>query len=149
MRPGIALYGGSPFDEDDPRLKPVAALRTPILQVRTIKPGETVGYSASKAFDAPTRLATLMLGYGDGFPRSGSNKGHVVIKGQRAPIVGRVSMDMISLDITKLSDEVHAGDEAEFFGPNHSLFEAAMACGTLPYEMLTSLGGRIQRRYHA
>ena len=147
IRPGIALYGGSPFDHDEPRLKPVAALRAPVIQMRDAEPGETVGYDGTHHVDSNARLATIALGYGDGFPRSGSAKAAASINGDLAPVVGRVSMDLISLDVSALKHAVKTGDVATFFGEKVSLFEAATACGTIPYEMLTSIGSRVDRRY--
>ncbi len=147
IRPGIALYGGSPFDVDEPRLKPVAALRAPVVQLRDIAPGETVGYGASFKATAPTRLATVALGYGDGMPISGSGRVHAMIAGTRARVAGRISMDLITLDITNHKNPIKTGDIATFFGEEISLFETAKACNTNAYELLTGLGGRADRRY--
>ena len=146
-RPGIALYGGSPFDDDDARISPVASLRAPIVQLREISAGETVGYDATFTAGSARRLATVALGYGDGFPRAGSGKAAAEINGERAQIAGRVSMDLISLDITNLKTPVKTGDIATFFGDEVSLFEAAKSCDTISYELLTGLGGRVDRRY--
>lgn len=151
IRPGIALYGASPFEEDEPRLKPVAALKAPIIQVRRAAAGESVGYGATQALEKPSLLATAALGYGDGFPRSGSggeNEGALAfVNGGRAPVIGRVSMDLIVLDVTNLPHNTGPGDVAEFFGPNLSIHETAAACKTISYELLTGLGGRVDRRY--
>ena len=147
VRPGVALYGGSPFDADEPRLKPVAALRAPVLQIRNAKLGETVGYGATGKIDKPVRLATIALGYGDGFPRAGSNSASAYIGGVQAPILGRVSMDLIVLDVTEAPEPVRPGDIAEFFGPNLPIHKAAQDCRTISYELLTGLGGRVDRRY--
>jgi alanine racemase len=147
LRPGIALYGGSPFDADDARIKPVARLRAPVVQVRDLAPGETVGYGATFRASKPVRTATVALGYGDGFPRAGAGRAQAFLAGQRAPIAGRVSMDLISLDVTHLKTKVQVGDIATFFGDEIRLFETASACGTIGYELLTGLGGRIDRRY--
>ncbi len=147
IRPGIALYGGSPFDVDEPRLKPVAVLRAPVVQIRDIAPGETVGYNASFKAIAPTRLATVALGYGDGMPTSGSGRVQAMIAGTCARVAGRISMDLISLDITNHKNSIKTGDVATFFGEEISLFEAAKSCNTSAYELLTGLGGRVDRRY--
>ena len=146
-RPGIALYGGSPFDKDDARIKPVVTLKAPIIQIRTLEPGESVGYGATFVAKRPTRIAVAAIGYADGVPVAGSGKIEAALNGERAPIAGRVSMDLICLDVTSLKNPPQAGDIAEFFGPTISLFEAACACGTIPYELLTGLGGRVDRRY--
>ena len=100
-RVGIALYGGSPFDTDDHRLAPVAALKAPVVQLRHARPGETVGYGATHKVETPSLLATIALGYGDGFPRTASSRAFAFVNGALAPIVGRISMDLITLDITK------------------------------------------------
>ncbi len=147
LRPGIALYGGSPFDADDRRIKPVAKLRAPVVQLRSLSPGETVGYDATFKALKSARTATVALGYGDGFPIAGSGRAQAVLAGQRAPIAGRVSMDLISLAISHLKTDVQVGEIATFFGDQIRLFEAASACRTTSYEMLTGLGGRIDRRY--
>lgn len=147
LRVGTALYGGTPFDFDEPRLAPVAFLRAPVVQIRTALPGETVGYAASHAISKPTQLATVALGYGDGFPRAGSGQAEAFIGDIRAPVAGRISMDLTSLDITNAKNPIKTNDIATFFGEGVSLFEAACACGTIPYELLTGLGGRVDRRY--
>ncbi len=146
-RVGVALYGGSPFDVDDARIKPVATLNAPIVQIREIAPDETVGYGATFTAQKPTRIATAALGYGDGFPTGGSNRAEAAVAGARAKIAGRVSMDLIGLDVTALKTPPQVGETAEFFGQSVPLFEAARACGTVPYELLTGLGGRVDRRY--
>ena len=145
VRPGIALYGGSPFDNDDPSIRPVAALRAPILQVRNLPAGETVGYGATFTARAPTRIATVALGYGDGFPRAAEGKGAAVVNGERAPVAGRVSMDFVTLDVTALKNPPKEGDIAEFFGPGLRLHDAAAATGRVAYDLLTGLGGRVDR----
>lgn len=147
VRAGIALYGGSPFDKDDLAIRPVAALRAPVLQVRSLAAGETVGYGATYAAASPVRIATIALGYGDGYPRAAMARGSAVIAGERAPIAGRVSMDFITLDVTALKNPVKVGDIAEFFGPALRLFEAAKAEERVAYDLLTGLGGRVDRRY--
>ena len=151
IRPGIALYGASPFEEDEPRLKPVAALKAPIVQTRRAAAGESVGYGAPHRLERPSLLATAALGYGDGFPRSGSGtrtEGALAfVNGGRAPVVGRVSMDLVTLDVTNMQHNTGPGDIAEFFGPNVSIHDTAGACKTISYELLTGLGGRVDRRY--
>ncbi len=146
-RPGVALYGGSPFDQDDARIKPVVTLNAPIVQLRTIDAGESVGYGATFVAKRRTRIAVAAIGYADGVPVAGSGKIEAALNGVRAPIAGRVSMDLICLDVTDLKDPPQLGATAAFFGDGVSLFEAAQACGTIPYELLTGLGGRVDRRY--
>jgi len=146
-RVGIALYGGSPFDNDAPRIKPVATLNAPVVQVREISGGDSVGYGATYTAAEPAIIATVALGYGDGFPTAGSNSAAAAINGDRAKIAGRVSMDLIGLDVTHFKKPPKPGDIAEFFGAAVPLFETARACGAIPYELLTGLGGRVDRRY--
>lgn len=146
-RIGVALYGASPFEVDEPRLKPVVFLKAPIIQIRELAAGDTVGYNATFVASKPTRIAVAALGYGDGFPTSGSNRAEAEIHGARAPVAGRISMDLICLDVTSVNQSVEVGDVAEFFGREISIFEAAKACRCIPYELLTGLGGRVDRRY--
>ena len=147
-RPGISLYGGSPFDDDDARIKPVAALRTRIVQIRDIKAGESVGYGATRIFQSSARLATVSLGYGDGFPRAGSReRAKAFVNDEFAPVVGQISMDLISIDISHLRKPAKVGDIVEFFGPSLSLHQAGANFSAGPYELLTGLGARVDRRY--
>jgi len=147
VRPGIALYGGSPFDSDDARIKPVVSLRAPVVQLRELAPGETVGYGATFTAQRPTRIAVVALGYGDGYPRGAAGAGAAIVNGERAPIAGRVSMDFITLDVTDLKNPVKLHDYAEFFGTGLRLHEVAAASGRVAYDLLTGLGGRVDRRY--
>lgn len=147
IRAGIALYGGTPFEIDDERIKPVVTLKAPVVQMRDIAPGETVGYGAIFTASRPTKVATLAIGYGDGFPRAGAGRASVVIHGERAPLIGRVSMDFITVDVTDLKNPPKLHDIAEVFGPSLRIHEAAQNCGMVPYDLLTGLGGRIDRRY--
>ena len=147
VRPGVALYGASPFDQDEPRLHPVAALSARIIQIRNAAAGETVGYGATCMLERPSVIATVSLGYGDGFPRAASNRAAALVGGARAPVAGRISMDLITLDATDLPAMPRIGDAAMFFGTGLSIHEAAAACNTISYELLTGLGGRVDRRY--
>lgn len=146
VRPGIALYGASPFDAPDPRLRPVARLTAPVVQLREINAGETVGYGATFAATKRMRLATVALGYGDGLPRAAGSRGSAFLGGALRPILGRVSMDLIVLDVSG-AGAIAIGDRAEFFGPNHPAEQAAAAAGTMAYELFTGLGRRVARRY--
>jgi alanine racemase len=145
VRPGIGLYGGGPAPATGEALRTVVTLTASVLQVRTVQAGETVGYGCTWTANGPTQLATIGIGYADGYLRSASNRGHVVVQGQKRPVVGRVSMDLIVVDITGLS--VASGDDIEVIGPNMPLSEAAGAMGTIDYEILTRLGARLERRY--
>lgn len=145
IRPGIGLYGGGPVPPRGRQLATVLTLSTPVLQVRTIGPGETVGYGASFAATAPTQLATIGIGYADGFLRAASNRGYAVIQGEKRPILGRVSMDLVVLDVTGLS--VTQGDPVELIGAAMPLGEQAAAMSTIDYELLTRIGSRVRRVY--
>lgn len=145
IRPGIGLYGGGPPPAKGPRPRNVVTLTAPVLQVRDIKKGESAGYGRTWTAPSDASLATIGLGYADGYLRSASNKGHVVVGGRKRPIVGRVSMDLIIVDVTGLS--VSPGDDIEIIGPNMPLAEVAGAMGTIDYEILTRLGSRLERSY--
>lgn len=157
LRLGVGLYGVNPHDAGVSAVKPVATLTAPVIQLREIGAGETVGYGASFVARRATTLAAVSLGYGDGYPRAGSNRGKAALGGAACPIAGRVSMDLIVLDATDAPRRPKVGDRAEFFGPALSIDEAAAACGTISYELLTAIGGlarpieglgaRVRRRY--
>ena len=145
VRPGISLYGGGPRGRPDPRIRPVATFEVPILQVRTALPGETVGYGATHTVERPTRIGIIAAGYADGVLRSGSNQAFAAFEGRRCPVLGRVSMDLLAID---MGDAAAApGDLIQLLGPDVPLDEAAARAGTIPYELLTRLGPRAQRRY--
>lgn len=146
-RPGYALYGGNPTAGPNP-MRPVVSLRARILQVRRVDSPTTVGYGASHRVRGPTRLATLGLGYADGFQRALSNRGRLHYRGQPLPIVGRVSMDLTVVDVSALPEaEAQAGTLLDVLGPDQDLDALARDCGTIGYELLTQLGRRYQRAY--
>ncbi len=145
VRPGICLYGGGPEGRPDARLKPVATLNAEILQLRDVPAGESVGYSRGFIADTPRRIGTCGAGYADGIARSNSPAGQVWVAGTLRPILGRVSMDVIAVDVTGL--DVSLGDSVELFGPNRLLDDAASAAGTISYELLTSITARVPRCY--
>ncbi len=137
VRPGVALYGANPQNSAQNLMQTAAILTAKVLQVRRIDSGESVGYAATFRAKRPTMLATVALGYADGIPRTLSNKGAAAIHGARAPIVGRVSMDAVILDVTEI--EVNPGDTAELLGETVTLGEVAASAGTNEYEILTRL----------
>jgi alanine racemase len=143
IRPGVGIYGGGPAPPSGPGPKPVVTLTAPVLQVRKATRGETVGYGATWTAQRDYTLATVGLGYADGFIRAASNRGKAFVAGQKRPIVGRVSMDLIVVDVTGL--EVTPGDDIEFLGPNMPLSEVAGSMNSIDYEVLTRLGGRVER----
>jgi alanine racemase len=144
VRPGIALYGGNPQPGTSNPFRPVARLTARILQLRCVDKGESVGYGATFHTERPTPLATVCLGYADGLMRAIGNRGAGAIDRIRAPVAGRVSMDLITLDVTGIAAAA-VGAEVEFIGDTISLEEAAAAAGTANYEILTSLGSRFPR----
>jgi len=152
VRPGIAIYGGNPTPALANPMQAVALLEGTILQTRTVHAGETVGYGATWQASRETRIAVLGAGYKDGVPRalsSGNNTTppQIFLGGRRCPIIGRVSMDMMAIDVTDLPHAVSRGDCAEILGPNILIDEAAGWAGTISYELLTRLGSRYARLY--
>ena len=152
-RPGYALYGGNPMPGRPNPMRPVVTLTAAIQQIRSIEAGMSCGYNAQWTARRPTRLATLLIGYADGLPRGAGATdarpgAEVAVAGRRAPLVGRVSMDLTIIDVTDLpEDAVRVGDPVEFFGPSVDLDEFATRSGTIGYHLLTSLGPRHQRDY--
>jgi alanine racemase len=145
VRPGICLYGSGPTGRPDARIAPVATLLVDILQVRDVPTGESIGYSRGFIADRPMRVATCAAGYADGILRSYSPEGQVWVGGEMRPMLGRVSMDVIAVDITGL--DVSPGDQVEVFGANRLLDDAAAASRTIAYELLTGIMPRVPRRY--
>ncbi len=147
-RPGIALYGGAPTGGGENPMEPVVRLDVAVVQVRTVPLGTRVGYSATHTTTGETRLATIAAGYADGLPRSLSGRGAVYCDGVRLPIVGRVSMDSITVDVTALQDNrLTLGSRVEVLGPNQTLEDLARDAGTISYEILTGLRHRYRRHY--
>jgi alanine racemase len=148
VRPGIGLYGGNPFASRPNPMAPVVTLTAPILQLREIGEPQTVGYGATYVASPPARLAIVGVGYADGYPRSLGNRGVAAVGGARVPVVGRVSMDLIAVDVGSLPrDRVRVGDPVELIGPTIGVDEVAAAAGTISYEILTGLGRRLKRDY--
>ncbi|HRE33252.1 MAG TPA: alanine racemase, partial [Candidatus Berkiella sp.] len=147
VRLGIGLYGIDPTAEINDQLKSVVTLKSVISQVKHLKPGETVGYGRwGKANQAMT-IATIAIGYADGFSRSFSKGvGKVWVGGQRAPVIGNVCMDMTMIDITGI--EAREGDEVIIFGEQLSVQEVAASIKTIPYEILTSTSERVKRVFY-
>ncbi len=145
VRPGISLWGGGPEGRPDPRIRPVATFSAPVLQVRQVPPGESVGYARGKVADQPLSVATVGAGYADGVMRATSPRGQVFVAGALRPILGRISMDALAVDVTGL--DVAEGDRVELFGPNRPIDDAARDTGTIAYELLTSVGSRVDRTY--
>jgi alanine racemase len=147
-RPGIALYGGNPFSDRPNPMEGVAVLTAPILQLHDVGEPEPVGYGATYVANPPARIAVVGIGYADGYPRSLGNNGTAAVQGRRVPVVGRVSMDLIAIDVGALPrDAVAVGDAVELVGPAIAVDEVAAAAGTISYEILTGLGARLIREY--
>lgn len=145
-RPGMALYGLNPAPEVANPMRPVISLSARILQVKKIRKGETVGYGASFRAANDMTVATVALGYADGFLRALGNRGALWHNGIACPVIGRVSMDLVTVDVTAASS-VKAGDFIEVIGPHQSADDLAAAAETIGYEILTSLGSRYRRVY--
>lgn len=143
-RPGVALYGVGPENE----IVPVLTLSARVIQVRDIDKGAAVGYGGTYVAEGPMRVATIAVGYADGWFRSLSNKGSAFFGDTRLPIIGRVSMDSITLDVSALPEgTLKLGSLVELIGPHQRLEDVARDCDTIPYEILTALGNRYARVY--
>ncbi len=148
VRPGAALYGINPTPSRPNPMRGVVTLRAPILQVRGVDAPMTVGYGATHAIAGKGRVAAVALGYADGFRRSLGNKGQARIGDYLVPVIGRISMDLITLDVSAVPDRVaHPGAMVELIGPHCTVDQIAADAGTIGYEILTGLGPRIERVY--
>ena len=148
VRAGAALYGLAPLNNQSNPMRQVIRLQAKILQVRRVDDGDSVGYGATRRFDGPARLATIGVGYADGYMRSLSNRGAVHVGGAEAPIVGRVSMDLAVIDVTGLPEgATQVGAPVDLLGPQQTADELGERAGTIGYEVLTSLGRRYRRTY--
>lgn len=153
VRAGIAAYGLYPSDEvkkENVPLKPAMELVSHVAHVKTIEPGTAVSYGGTFVSDRPMRIATIPVGYGDGYPRSLSGKGCVLIHGRRAPILGRICMDQFMADVTEIP-EVSFGDKVTLVGRNGNevlaVEDLSNLCGRFNYELICALGKRIPREY--
>jgi alanine racemase len=148
VRPGLALYGISPLPAFQQSLQPVMTLKTRITLVRDVGPGRGISYGRDFITEKPMRIATLAMGYADGYPRQTSNKGaQVLIRGQRCPILGRITMDQFMVDVTDLPRDVAPGEEVVLFGRQGddeiTVGEVAAWAGTITWDVLTRLGKRV------
>lgn len=145
VRPGIGIYGAA--DIDGISLRPAGRFTTRISQVKRVRSGEPVGYGCADISDSDRVIAILPVGYADGLSRKmGNRNGRLFIKGKKVPVIGNVCMDMCMADITGI--DAVTGDEAEIFGENISIGEVAKICQTIPYEILTSIPGRVKRVFY-
>ena len=148
VRPGAALYGLNPMPGRPNPMTQVVRLQGKIVQVRDVDSPMTVGYGATHRVEGKRRLATVAVGYADGWFRSLSNRGHGMIGGMKVPVVGRVSMDLTTFDVTEVPAELaHPGALIELIGPGHSVDDLAAEAQTIGYEILTALGRRHHRRW--
>lgn len=151
LRPGIMLYGATPFAELDAAtlgLRPVMSLEAQLIGLRDIAAGESVGYGATWVAERPSRIGTVSCGYADGYPRHAPSGTPVIVRGQRVPLVGRVSMDMLTVDLSDVADAA-LGDTVELWGAHLPVDEVARAAGSIGYELLTKVTARVPRRYRS
>jgi alanine racemase len=150
VRPGLLLYGVSPITNTlgaEFGLAPVMTLRSRLIAVKNVAVGEQVGYGGTWTAARPTRLAVAAIGYGDGYPRSLGSGAPVLVNGERAVLAGRVSMDMIGIDVTGLRTGVQVGDPVVLWGPELPVEEIARHAGTIPYELLCGISQRVAVDY--
>lgn len=154
VRPGLSLFGVEPGPGIAPDLRPAMRMRTEVVALRDLSPGDSAGYGSTWTARRPSRIATIPLGYADGLSRALSNKGHVLVRGRRAPIVGAISMDLTMVDVTDLPG-VELRDEAVAIGSQRGplgadeikVSELAHELGTIPWEVLTNVSRRVPRFY--
>ncbi len=147
VRPGLMLYGASPLPGFQEKLQTVMTLKSRVAVIRDLPAGHGVSYGRTFVTARPTRVATIGIGYGDGYPRALSNHStQVFIRGRRVPLLGRVTMDQVMADVTDLA-VCEPGDEVELFGPNIPVGELAEKAGTIAWEVFTSLTSRVTRIY--
>lgn len=146
IRPGVCLYGARPNTQIANPMRPVVSLEADILQIRQIDAPETVGYGAGHRVEGPTRIATIAVGYADGFLRSLSHAAKAWVGDVEVPVVGRVSMDLVTIDVTALPG-LEPGAPITLLGAQQGIDDLADQAGTIGYEILTSLGARYRRTY--
>jgi len=147
VRPGLLLYGLSPMGGDG-GLKPVLSLKSKITALRTIEPGETIGYSRNFKAERRSLIATIPIGYSDGLRRRLSNRLQVEVQGAMCRIVGNISMDLCMIDVTDIADRVHLYDTVTLIGPKTSAWDWANLLDSIPWEVLCLIGARVPRVYY-
>jgi alanine racemase len=148
-RVGLALFGAEPLDRasgDHHGLRPLMRWRTEIVRLKELPPGHAVGYGITFHTMRASRIATLPVGYADGYSRRLSNRGEVLVRGRRAPVVGRVSMDLVTIDVSDIED-ARLGDEVVLLGPGMPVEELAAKLDTIPYEVFCNVSARVPRVY--
>jgi alanine racemase len=147
VRLGIGMYGVDSAVSHKLDLQPVATLKSTIAQIKYLKPGESVSYNRKGIVNRDSIIATVRLGYADGFSRKlGNGAGKMLVRGQLAPVIGTVCMDMTMIDVTDIAD-VREGDEVTIFGKELPIEELADWAGTIPYEIMTGISQRVKRVY--
>jgi alanine racemase len=149
LRPGIMLYGATPFAElsaAELGLAPAMTLSAQLIAIREVAVDDSVGYGAAWCAERQSRIGTVSCGYADGYPRHAPSGTPLLVRGQRVPLVGRVSMDMLTVDLTDLP-AAQVGDEVQLWGAQLPVDEVAQAAGTIGYELLTKVTRRVPRRY--
>ena len=146
VRVGLALYGGAPLDADSPRLEPIMRWRTEIARLKELPPGHAIGYGTTFVTRRASRIATLPVGYADGYNRRLSNRAEVLVRGRRVPVVGRVSMDLVTIDVTDVP-EAAVGDEVVLLGDGITAEELAAKLDTISYEVFCNVSKRVPRLY--
>jgi alanine racemase len=149
QRPGIMLYGATPFSESQEiadQLQAAMSLSSEVIAVRDLQPGDAVGYSGKWVCEKPSRVGTVAMGYADGYPRHAKSGTPVLVDGKLTQIIGRVSMDMLAVDLTDLP-EAGVGSYVEFWGDNLKASEVATYCDTIPYTLFTGITRRVHKKY--
>ncbi|WP_413479676.1 alanine racemase [Vibrio hibernica] len=149
LRPGIMLYGASPYSEPHPladQLQPVMTLHSEIIAIRDVPINEAIGYGQRFVCSAPTKVGTVAIGYADGYPRHAKDGTPIIVNGQRTRIIGRVSMDMLTVDLTHVTD-VKIGSTVELWGKHLLATEVAEHCDTIAYTLFTGITRRVHKRY--
>ena len=150
-RPGVMLYGSAPLagqSQSEAGLLPVMRLQSEVIAVRDLAPGDQVGYGAAWTADRAGRMAVIAIGYGDGYPRHAPSGTPVWVDGTRVPLIGRVSMDMLTVDLTQ-APHIAVGAPVELWGEHVSVDEVAHLAGTISYELLTGVTARVPRHYQS
>jgi len=150
VRSGLALYGVSPFQADrahpdTSELKPVMSLRAPLISIKQFKQGDKIGYGSTYICPQEMRVGVVAIGYADGYPRTIEKPVNVSLNGNLAPVIGRISMDMITIDLSHT--DANLGDEVELWGDDISVVDIASAANTISYELLCGISGRVHRQY--
>lgn len=146
VRVGVALFGAEALEVGSSQLEPVLRWRTEIMRLKELPAGHAIGYGVTFRTRRPSRIATLPVGYADGYDRRLSNNADVLVRGRRAPVVGRVSMDLVTIDVTDIPD-VQFGDEGILIGGEITAEELAKRTGTIPYEVFCRISRRVPRVY--